>query len=38
MRENIQWAAACAANALIYAGDLHDAVMTAVELIMGVWS
>lgn len=36
MREKIQLSAVLAANALIYAGDLYDAVMTTVELIMGV--
>lgn len=37
MRENIQWGAAFAANSLIYANDLHDALVMAVEMIMGVW-
>lgn len=36
MREKFQWGAAFAANGLIYASDLHDAVMTTIELIMGV--
>jgi hypothetical protein len=36
MRENVQWGLAFAANSLIYAGDLYDAVMTTIELIMGV--
>lgn len=36
MRENIQWAVACAANSVIYANDLYDAMMTTIELIMGV--
>lgn len=36
MRENVQWSLAFAANSLIYAGDLYDAVMTTIELIMGV--
>ena len=36
MREKIQWGAALAANGLIYSSDLHDAVMTALDLIMGV--
>lgn len=36
MRENIQWGLAFAANSLIYAGDLYDAVLTAVELITGM--
>jgi hypothetical protein len=36
MREKIQLGAAFAANALIYAGDLYDAVLTALELLVGV--
>lgn len=36
MRENIQWGLAFAANGLIYSSDLYDAVLTAIELIMGV--
>lgn len=36
MREKIQLGAACVANALIYAGDLYDAVLTALELLVGV--
>jgi hypothetical protein len=36
MRENIQWGVACAANGLIFSSDLHDAVMMALDLIMGV--
>jgi hypothetical protein len=36
MRENVQWGVACAANVLIYADDLYDAMLTAVELIRGV--
>ena len=36
MRENLQWGAACAAQGLIFSSDLYDAVMTAVELVMGV--
>jgi hypothetical protein len=36
MRENIQWGAAFAANSLIYSSDLYGAVMTALDLIMGV--
>ena len=36
MRENLQWGAACAAQGLIFSSDLYDAVMTAVELGMGV--
>jgi hypothetical protein len=36
MRENVQWGAAFAANALIYVDDLYDAMLTAVELIRGV--
>jgi len=36
MRRKFQFGAACAANGLIYSSDLHDAVMTAIDLIMGV--
>lgn len=36
MREKIQWAAALAANGLIYSSDLYDAVLTVVELITGM--
>ena len=36
MREKIQWGAALVANGLIFSSDLHDAVMTALDLIMGV--
>lgn len=36
MREKFQWGAAFAANGLIFSSDLHDAVMTALDLIMGV--
>ena len=36
MRENFQWGLAFAANGLIYSNDLHDAAMTALDLIMGV--
>lgn len=36
MRENFQWAVACAANSVIYANDLHDAVRAVLDLIMGM--
>lgn len=36
MRGKIQLSTVFAANALIYAGDLYDAVMTALDLIMGM--
>ena len=36
MREKIQLSTVFAANGLIYSSDLYDAVMTTVELIMGV--
>ena len=36
MRDKIQWGMAFAANGLIYSNDLHDAAMTALDLIMGV--
>ena len=35
MREKVQWSAAFAANGLIYSSDLLDAVMAALDLIMG---
>lgn len=36
MRDKIQWGVAFASNGLIYASDLHDAVMTALDLIAGM--
>jgi hypothetical protein len=36
MREKLQWSAACAANGLIFAHELTDAVMTALDLLMGM--
>lgn len=36
MREKIQWGAALAANGLIYSSDLYEAVMTALDLLMGM--
>mgnify|MGYP001550975130 CR=1 FL=1 len=36
MRENIQWAVAFAANSLIYANDLFEALTEALSLLMGV--
>lgn len=36
MREKVQWGAACAVNGLIFANALADAVMTALDLIMGM--
>ena len=36
MRENFQWGVACAANSLIYANDLFEALTEALSLLMGV--
>ena len=36
MRENFQWGLAVAANSLIYANDLFEAVMETVAFLMGV--
>ena len=36
MREKIQWGAACAANGLIFVNELSDAVLTALDLLVGV--
>lgn len=36
MRENFQWGVAFAANSLIYANDLFEALTEAFSLLMGV--